>query len=262
MADTSIVPSDPRWKRFEKLVARLHATLAPNAAVTYDDHIPGRNSKAPRQIDVALRTNVGVSTVLIVVQCRDYASALDVNAVGEFVTVIEDVGAQKGVMVVTPESGFSEAAKNLAAIKNVDLLTLVDAENKIWAEYFGNEPVTFQQKLHWRALVAEKQFSVSFIVRWTGGPSSFSFPYDFHLAQLLHEESGAAAGTPFDVFGLLWRKDKFHEENVVLPYVIEFEKPMLIASDPSRSPIGRLIMNVGVHYVYRYGLIQTICSNI
>ena len=55
MADYTIDAADPRWKRFEKLVARIVATLSSDAVVTYDDKIPGRLSGVLRQIDVSIR---------------------------------------------------------------------------------------------------------------------------------------------------------------------------------------------------------------
>jgi hypothetical protein len=42
MADYTIAAADPRWKRFEKLGARMLATLSPNAHVVYNDSIGGK----------------------------------------------------------------------------------------------------------------------------------------------------------------------------------------------------------------------------
>jgi len=99
VADYTIDAADPRWKRFEKLVARIVATLSSDAVVTYDDKIPGRLSGVLRQIDVSIRAAKAEQPQLIIVQCRDYAKPLDVNDVREFSSVIQDVGASKGMMV-------------------------------------------------------------------------------------------------------------------------------------------------------------------
>jgi hypothetical protein len=61
------------------------------------------------------------------VQCRDYKALLDVNAVGEFDSVIRDVGAAKGIMVSV--HGFTETAKTYARALNIDLLRLPDERN-------------------------------------------------------------------------------------------------------------------------------------
>src|SRR5215831_1699502 len=100
-----VLPDDPHWKRFEKLVARMYSTLSAEARVKYDDRIVGRMSGIERQIDVSLRTSVPGSDLLLIVQCRDYNRALDVNDVGEFISVVDDVGANKGVMVA--QRGFT-----------------------------------------------------------------------------------------------------------------------------------------------------------
>lgn len=84
LADCTIAGDDRRWKRFEKLVARMLETLSPDASVTYDDSIRGSLSEAARQIDVSIRRSTNESKRLAIVQCRDYKSLLDVNAVGEF----------------------------------------------------------------------------------------------------------------------------------------------------------------------------------
>jgi Restriction endonuclease len=87
MADYTIAAADPRWKRFEKLGARMLATLSPNAHVVYNDSIRGKLSQTDRQIDVSIRSQRDGAEHLAIVQCRDYKEALDVNAVGEFDSV-------------------------------------------------------------------------------------------------------------------------------------------------------------------------------
>src|SRR5438046_3074877 len=109
---------DPRWRRFEKLVARMQATLAPDSRVIHDDKILGRQNGQTRQIDVSLRTTVAATEILIVVQCKDYANSVDVNDVGTFASVVEDVQAAKGVMVAV--NGYTQAAKDLAKAKSID----------------------------------------------------------------------------------------------------------------------------------------------
>jgi hypothetical protein len=84
-------------------------------------------SQALRQIDVSLRRSTTDGEQLAIVQCRDYKALLDVNAVGEFDSVIRDVGAAKGIMVSV--HGFTETAKTYARALNIDLLRLPDERN-------------------------------------------------------------------------------------------------------------------------------------
>ena len=50
---------EPKWQRFEKLVAQIQHELAPNALVTHNDQIRGYDSGKPRQIDVTVKQKVG-----------------------------------------------------------------------------------------------------------------------------------------------------------------------------------------------------------
>ena len=63
-------------------------------------------------------------------QAKDWASPADVNAVGAFAAVVEDVDATRGVMVC--RSGFSQSAKTFARNKGIGLYNLHDAESRDW----------------------------------------------------------------------------------------------------------------------------------
>lgn len=121
----------PAWLDYQKLAASIYSALEKNALVTHDDKIPGVKSKALRQIDVSLRLNVAGHDVLIIVQAKDLTRPADVNVVGEFLAVIEDVQAAKGVLICS--SGFTEAAFNYAAQLGIDLCSAHDATNPKWA---------------------------------------------------------------------------------------------------------------------------------
>src|SRR5438046_2055348 len=80
------------WRDFERLAARIYEELVPQGAlVVHDDLIPGRLSGIPRQIDVSVRYEMAGHTFLTIVQAKDYSVPADVNTIGEFATVIEDV---------------------------------------------------------------------------------------------------------------------------------------------------------------------------
>jgi hypothetical protein len=125
--------SDQRWKRFEKLAAKIQEELAPSAKVVHDEKIPGRKSGTDRQIDISVRQRVGQFNLLIVIECKDYKVPVDVGDVGQFIDMVRDVGAQKGAIVSA--SGFSEASKRRAAEAGIDLFRLVDAESEDWRTY-------------------------------------------------------------------------------------------------------------------------------
>jgi hypothetical protein len=120
----------PKWKEFEKLVARIQADLAGNGIVTHDDKIVGNVSGVERQIDVSIRSRIGQYDILIVIECKDHRRPLDVKDVEEFIGLAQDVGANKAAMVAA--KGFSEAAKNRAIPAGLELYQVVDSGDHPW----------------------------------------------------------------------------------------------------------------------------------
>lgn len=124
---------DPKWKRFEKIMHDMHAQLAPaGAIVTPDDRVMGRESNTERQLDVTIRANVAGYGVFIVIECRDESRPIDVNGVGEFATKLQDVAANKGIMIST--SGFTSSAITLAKARGIVTRTYIDTENADWRQ--------------------------------------------------------------------------------------------------------------------------------
>ena len=133
--------ADAPWAEFEKLAYDIQRELAGSADVTLRDTIQGVDSNIPRQIDISIRQQVGQYSVLIIVDCKDHRAPLDVNIVGEFVTVVRDVRANKGALIAS--RGFTEAALTLARTHGIDTFTLIDTANTKWHTY-----VTFPALLH------------------------------------------------------------------------------------------------------------------
>ena len=119
------------WLDYQKLAAEIYAELEPCATVTHDDKIIGVESGIERQIDVSVRTTVAGHELLIIVQAKDLGRPADVNTVGEFHAVIDDVRAAKGVLISS--SGFTKAAFDYARKLNIDLCTAHDAQKRKWA---------------------------------------------------------------------------------------------------------------------------------
>jgi len=118
------------WKEFEQLAATIYQELLPYAQVKHDDQIWGNLSESYRQIDVSIRYSIGGHDLLAIIQARDKSRPADVNAVGEFATVIEDVKANKGILVC--RSGFTAIAKSLAKNKGIEVCNIHDAQSRRW----------------------------------------------------------------------------------------------------------------------------------
>lgn len=95
---------------FEQLVKDLFDHLSINEEFTSVEgprvFLDGKDGK--REFDVILRSQVAGIEMLTVVECRDYSKKLDVTHIDGFLSKIEDVNANKGVMV--SRKGFSKKA--------------------------------------------------------------------------------------------------------------------------------------------------------
>ncbi|MFC1932361.1 restriction endonuclease [Chloroflexota bacterium] len=86
---------EPKWRRFEKLVAHVQKELAPNAVVTHNDKIKGYDSDRLRQIDVTVKQKIGQYEMLIAIDCKDYRVPVDVKDTEEFIGLIKDIRANQ-----------------------------------------------------------------------------------------------------------------------------------------------------------------------
>jgi hypothetical protein len=112
-----------KGRDLELLVANLEKHLSGTLIqVTSPDYIVGRMSGSRREVDVALRAEIGSSNVLVIVECRDRDATEDVTWVEQLASKREDVGADKAVAVSA--TGFTKGARNAAATFGIPLRTL------------------------------------------------------------------------------------------------------------------------------------------
>ena len=114
----------------EKLVQRIQQQLAPKAEVLHNVKMRGRSTGSDRQIDVLVREKIGQYEINIILDCKDYKHPVDVKGVEEFYGLLDDVGAQKGVLVCP--AGFTANAKIRAKGYQIDLFSPVDTDNHKW----------------------------------------------------------------------------------------------------------------------------------
>jgi hypothetical protein len=75
---------EPKWKRFEKLVASIQQQLSPQADVLANVRMPGKLSGTARQLDIVVRQSIGQFELFIVIECKDSSRPVDVKTVEEF----------------------------------------------------------------------------------------------------------------------------------------------------------------------------------
>ncbi|MDP1714974.1 MAG: restriction endonuclease [Anaerolineales bacterium] len=111
--------TNPDWKEYENLVCEAMKQENPDLKIERDIKLHGHISETKRQIDIAAKGRIAGHNVFVVIDCKKYSSKLDVNDVGSFITFLNDVGADIGILVT--QKGFSESAKNLAKKSRVKL---------------------------------------------------------------------------------------------------------------------------------------------
>jgi len=119
-----------KGKDYEELVAGIYRELSPMAKVVLNDKILGRNTNGNREIDVSIRSEIAGHKILIAVQVRDRKTPADINQVGEFQAVLQDIGASSGVLICS--AGFTKRARDAARSAKIDLCTAYDASTRKW----------------------------------------------------------------------------------------------------------------------------------
>lgn len=186
------------FEDLEKLVVKIQKELAPTAEVLHNQRIPGRKSGRTRQIDVLVKDKIGQYEIQIVIDCKDYKKPADVKSVEEFYGLLDDVGAQKGVLVCP--SGFSAAAKTRADGLQISLYSPFDTEPHKWTV---NPAIPVFCDFRDAAIGCE--LSVS-------GPYPFEMPYDFHHISQVTDEAGEEKGTMIGIAFELWNAGKLPTE--------------------------------------------------
>lgn len=208
---------EKKWKKFEKLVAGVQKSLAPNAQVIHNDKVQGKSSQTKRQIDISVRQNIGQYSLFIAIDCKDYKDPVDVKGIEEFIGLIKDVRANKGVMVSS--SGFTQAAKNTAADTGIDLYRLVDTADHDWKAYVTMPVLCDIRKL--RRYRVEYSSSIR-------GPCII--PTTDPQALILYRENGSTIDTVFNLLIDKWNKCILPKEPGIYENIKLIDTPTCVKS--------------------------------
>jgi len=104
------------WEEFEKLVFHIQKCLCPEAKVTFDETINGR------QFDVTLRFSIGPHNYLTVIECKKHKRPVSVDKIDGLITKARDANANKAILVSS--SGFQGGAFSVAQRHGIDLFSL------------------------------------------------------------------------------------------------------------------------------------------
>jgi hypothetical protein len=129
------VEPEPDCKLYESAIAEIEESCE-NCEVKRNYKPVGKLSGVQRQVDVWLSTKVGDDhEVTVAIECRRYNKPIAIKDVEAFVGFLEDVGANKGVMI--SHSGYTDGAQKRAKAAGIELkiLTLEEAEDFDWDEF-------------------------------------------------------------------------------------------------------------------------------
>jgi len=128
---------DPKWRIYEKVVADCKAKY-PDCEVTRNHFVVGRRSTVRRQVDVWVTANIAGHDVKLAIECRCYGRKIGIKDMDAFCGFLDDVSANKGVLVTT--AGFTSGAEKRAKGADIDLrvMPLEEAEDLNWADYLDN----------------------------------------------------------------------------------------------------------------------------
>ncbi len=183
------------FKELEELVAKIQKQLAPHAQVQHNVLMVGRASKRKRQIDILVKQKIGQYEINVVIECKDYKKPVNVKGVEEFYGLLDDVGAQKGVLVCP--KGFTKAAKTRADGFQIDLYSPFDTDAHKW-----------QVKATIPAICDFRSAAMSFGVAMSA-PFPFKMPGDFYSSVVAYDTDGNELGTPLDVAMRRWNDGEF-----------------------------------------------------
>lgn len=206
----------PKWRKFEDLVAHIQRTLSSNARVQQNISLLGRQSGVERQIDILVHTNIGQFSLDIVIDCKDYKEKVDVKDVEAFMGLVKDVGANKGALVAY--KGFTKAAKNRAKNAGIDLYKMIDAISHEWQTYISI-PVLIDDR-------SIKSFSLN--ISSINGFRLLPETYENPAKLVLYNNAGSRIGDVTNLINYRWNNDDIsHEPGIHKVRLTEKETYML-----------------------------------
>ncbi len=188
----------PKWKEFENLVYEIQKDLAGDAEVKKNDFIKGHDSQISRQIDISIRRHIAQYEILVVIDCKDHKTPVDINIVGEFITTVRDVRANKGAIVSS--GGFTKNAVTLAKQHGIDTFRLVDTRSKNWKVY-ATVPT-----------LLERTYLKSYSLRFNFKSRPRLVMKTNLLFLQVFSEDGTLLGTVGEILGRKWNKEGIPHE--------------------------------------------------
>jgi len=133
-------------KEYELFVYEKFKDLYKDFIVILNDKIVGRQSNIKREIDVSIKGKVRDIDLLYVIQCKNHSRPANVNIIGEFSSVIKDIGASKGFLICS--AGFTKSIYHYAQTLGIELLTVEDINSAAWKAEIEIPIIYIRKKCH------------------------------------------------------------------------------------------------------------------
>jgi Restriction endonuclease len=187
-----------RGAEYERFVYEKAKRLFVDARVVLNDRILGRQSKLMREIDISISMDLGEERLLYIVQCKDRGKRpADIVILGEFSSVVQDVGAAKGFLVCT--SGFAKSNHDYAQTLGIELLTVEDIRSDRWKADI-QIPLVYVRKDFLYELNVEFIVNQEFVALNPDPAVVFAFD----IQGMVTLDNGEAAMTVRDYFENIW----------------------------------------------------------
>tara|TARA_R110001592_G_scaffold100281_2_gene284686 strand:+ start:919 stop:1830 length:912 start_codon:yes stop_codon:yes gene_type:complete len=119
-------------REFEKLTESIFRKFVKNPRYEKVEHnVNLKGIDGPRQIDVLISCKSCGINFVTVVECKDYNSKISVGTIDAFHSKLQDVKANKGILVA--KRGFSSTAISKAKRLGITLCTAEQVLNKQWS---------------------------------------------------------------------------------------------------------------------------------
>lgn len=236
---------------YETLVQRLMQMLLEQdlvipASILHLAKLEGSSGQV-YEIDLSYRFTVAGIDYLTIVECKQWNRMVGRNVVAAFRTIIDDLGAHKGVIVST--KGFQSGAIGLAVDTGIALLKISDKENPRlhlvarlegpWRDvvtYLQEETPAFRGGIFKEAAgFVRSMYSVEDYISTRYGEEALAY-----LSDLLKPNSGAA--TPLDLAVVRSQLENLHDEWLEEFDLIE-DCGLPIVYEPS-MPVRLMVMKI------------------
>jgi len=142
------------WEDYERQIHNWLKHNYPNFDIRHNVKVVGKKTGVPRQIDIQIKARIAGFEISIIIDAKFHKKNIDVKDVEEFIGMMSDVGANKGIMI-TPHN-YSTAALNRAQNDDsdieLDILSLDDLkfyQGFIAIPYAGDVGLIVSSPLGW-----------------------------------------------------------------------------------------------------------------